>query len=197
MSLQASGRFDAGFLGHVHAVVSLINALAVIAPIVAVLAACSSVAPPGQGQRLDVHYVATRMRHLREVLNAGSALLVTGILHMDAWLRWPASLVSDRDVQEPILGVALAITLFWGATFTLMLIATYAPATTYLGVQARKLLEDDVVFRTTHNPEQWLKDNGLFITLGEQLPQIGVMLAPLLAGPLGSLLMAPMTPSGQ
>ncbi len=196
LTLEASRRFDPGFLSHVHTIVSVINVLAVIVPVIAVLAAASAVAPPDEGQRLDPDYLVTRIRYLKEVLNAGSALLVAGILHMDAWLRWPASLVGDKNLQDGVLGVSLAIALFWGTTFTLMLVATYGPAASYLGMRARELLREEALAEKIADPDQWLKEHGLFFTLGEQLPQIGVILAPLLAGPLGSLLMAPLTPSG-
>ncbi len=42
---------------------------------------------------------------------------------------------------------------------------------------------------TIKDPQAWLKEPDLSITLGEPLPQIGIMLAPILAGPLGSLVM--------
>ena len=42
---------------------------------------------------------------------------------------------------------------------------------------------------TVQDQQAWLKEHDLSITLGEQLPQIGIMLAPILAGPLGSLVM--------
>ncbi len=42
---------------------------------------------------------------------------------------------------------------------------------------------------TIKDPQAWLKEHDLSITLGEQLLQIGIMLAPILAGPLGSLVM--------
>ena len=123
------------------------------------------------------------MRTLKEVLNAGSAILVSGVLHMGVWLRWPAALVDEKDVQEAVSGVSLAITLFWGIAFTLMLIATYGPAAAYLGSYARELLHKGPYATQISDPEQWLRSHGLFFTLSEQLPQIGVMLAPLLAGP--------------
>jgi hypothetical protein len=173
------------------------NGLAVIVPVIAVMAACSAIALPENGNALNPDYLTMQMRNLKEVLNAGSALLVSGILHMDAWLRWPASLVSDKGVQDGMLGVALAITLFWGATFTLVLIATYGPAATYLGTRAREVLRQEKFVEEIPDPDQWLEDHGFYFTPGDQLPQIGVMLAPLLAGPLGSLLMAPIAPVGQ
>jgi hypothetical protein len=133
---------------------------------------------------------------LKEVLTAVSAILVSGILHMGAWLRWPAALVADKAGQEAVLGAALAITLFWGVTFTLMLVATYLPAALLLARRAEALLLDRSPAATEPEPDQWLKDHGLFLSLQDHFPQFGLILAPLLASPLSSLLVAPLTPSG-
>lgn len=183
-TLQESGRFDQAFVGNVHTVMTLINTGAMIVPTIAILAFCSTVAPPETGQSPDLGYFETQMQHLKRALNAGSALLVAGVLHMDAWLRWPASLASDQSIQEAISGAALAITLFGGATFTLMLIAIYGPAASYLCTQAHKRLQQEVQAGKIHDPQQWLKEHQLSITPGEQLPQISVMLAPVIAGPV-------------
>lgn len=106
--------------------------MAVLAPIIAVLAVCSVVAPSGNSETYGPELLVRRMRQLNEVLYGGSAILVTGILHMGAWLRWPASLIADRPSQEAVLGIALAITIFWGTAFTLMLVVTYVPAAIYI-----------------------------------------------------------------
>jgi hypothetical protein len=46
---------------------------------------------------------------------------------------------------------------------------------------------------TITDRQKWLKDNGLRLTLEEHLVQFGVMLAPLVAGPVGSFLLAPLS----
>lgn len=88
-----------------------------------------------------------------------------------------------------VLGLALAVTLLWGATFTLVLIATYGPAATILSARARAQLEVDPSTQGLVNPDQWLKERGFLVGLsGDELPQIAVMLAPLMAGPLEALM---------
>ncbi|HKU51905.1 MAG TPA: hypothetical protein VJQ25_05525, partial [Nitrospira sp.] len=87
-------------------------------------------------------------------------------------------------------------TLFWGVTFTLMLVSTYLPAAILLARRAQALLLESPPQPSTPDPEQWLKDHGLFLSLQDHLPQFGLMLAPLLASPLSSLLLAPLTPTG-
>lgn len=189
-------RIGEHLLRYVMVVVSVVNIQAVIVPVVALLAACSTLASPVSGQPPDPKFYASQMKRLKEVLTAASALLVSGILHMGAWLRWPAALVTDKAGQEAVLGTALAITLFWGVTFTLMLVSTYLPAALFLARRAEALLLDCTPHATIPEPEQWLKEHGLFLSLQDHFPQFGLILAPLLASPLSSLLIAPLSPTG-
>lgn len=186
-TLQATGLYNQIFLGHVDVLLLFINTLAIIVPCILLLAAASTLAPsPKQTDDVLAH-LTTQMRHLKGVINMGSALLVSGILHMSAWLRWPTGLLSDPLEQSALSGAVLAITMFWGTTFTLVLISTYGPAASYLSEQARILAEQE---ETIKDPQQWLQDNHFSVTLGEQLPQISAILGPVLAGPVGSFLMS-------
>jgi hypothetical protein len=191
-SLARSGYIHDSLLRFTHLAVSAINILAVVAPIIAVLAACSIIAPPADGRTISPDLLVRRMRQLNEVLYGGSAILVTGILHMGAWLRWPASLIADRVSQEAVLGVALAITIFWGTTFTLMLIVTYVPAAISVARQAHDLLETGQYAAVIPDTGGWLKQHGFHLSIEQHLLQFGALLAPVLAGPLGSFLLAPL-----
>ncbi|MGH7257247.1 MAG: hypothetical protein ACREIM_02645 [Nitrospiraceae bacterium] len=194
LTLTQSGIIDGHLLQSARWIVSLINILAAVVPVFAVLAVCSILAPPPKPQQVDPHFLATQMRQLNEVLYGGSAILVSGILHMGAWLRWPASLVPDKGSQEAVLGAALSITIFWGTTFTLMLIVTYLPAAIHLAKRAHDLLASDAYAKRFPDPDAWLKEHGLRLSLEEHILQFGVLLAPVLAGPLGSFLLAPLNP---
>lgn len=189
-------RIGEHLLRYVMVVVSVVNVQSMIVPVVALLAACSTLAPPISGLSPDPKFYASQMKRLKEVLTAASAILVSGILHMGAWLRWPAALVADRAGQEAVLGTALAITLFWGVTFTLMLVATYLPAALLLARRAEALLLERSPAANEPEPDKWLKDHGLFLSLQDHFPQFGLILAPLLASPLSSLLIAPLSPAG-
>jgi hypothetical protein len=188
-TFSQSGAFDSQFLFNVKIILLTLNTLAVIVPAIIVLAASSALATPHDGSPSTLDTVATQMHQLRNTLNIGSIALVAGVLHMHAWLQWPAALMQDASLQSAVSGTALAITVFWGTSFTLMLMATYGPAATTLSAKARHLLNQEQQKGTIQDPQTWLKDHDLSITLGEQLPQIGIMLAPVLAGPLGSLVM--------
>ncbi len=189
-TLQATGLYSQAFLGHVELLLLVINILAVIVPSIVLLAAASTLAPSPKQTDDDLVHLTTQMRHLNGVLNMGSALLVGGILHMSAWLRWPTSLLNDPTEHAALSETVLSITLFWGTTFTLMLIATYGPAASYLSTQARHLAERAQQAGTIKDADRWLHDNHLSVTLGEQLPQISAILGPVLAGPVGSFLMS-------
>ena len=189
-TLQATGIYSQTFLSHVDRLLDLTNTLAVIVPCIALLAGASTLAPSPRQNGNGLPHLITQMRHLKGVLNIGSALLVSGILHMSAWLRWPAGLLRDPIEQAALSETVLSITMFWGATFTLVLIATYGPAASYLSGQARRLADQAHKAGRIQDPQRWLRDNQLSITLGEQLPQIGAILGPALAGPVGSFLMS-------
>ncbi len=189
-------RISEHLLHYALVVVSIVNVQAMVVPVVALLAACSTLAPPMAGHQPDPAFYALQMRRLKEVLATSSAILVAGVLHMGAWLRWPAALIADKDAHEAVLGTALAITLFWGVTFTLMLVSTYLPAALVLAKRAEALLQGGSSPQFVPEPDEWLKNHGLFLSLQDHLPQFGLMLAPLLASPLSSLLLAPLTPTG-
>ena len=189
-SLQATGLYNNVFLGHVELLLGLTNILAIIVPCILLLAFPSTIAPSQQENSDELSFLTVQMRHLKGVLNAGSALLVTGILHMSAWLRWPTGLLQDPIEQSALSEAVLSITMFWGATFTLMLIATYGPAANYLSGKARILADQAQQTGTIQDSQKWLHDNHLSITLGDQLPQISAILGPVLAGPIGSFLMS-------
>ncbi len=189
-TLQDTKFYETNFLGHIDHLLALSNALAVIVPCFVLLAAASTIVPSLDPHQDHLIHLTAQMRHLKGVLNAGSAILVGGILNMHAWLRWPTGLTLDPNVQSAYSGAVLSITMFWGSTFTLMLITTYGPAASYLSSQARNFAEEAHRAGTIQDPRRWLQDNHFSITLGEQLPQIGVILGPLLAGPIGSFLMS-------
>ncbi len=189
-TLELSGLYHKDFLEQVEALLLITNILAIIVPSLSLLAASSTLAPSPKQNEDSLTHLTTKMRHLKGVLNAGSALLVAGILHMNAWLRWPTELLVDPTEQAALSGTVLSITMFWGATFTLMLIATYGPAASYLSTKARLLAEQAQQAGRFKDAQRWLHENNFSITLGEQLPQISAILAPVLAGPVGSFLMS-------
>ena len=72
----------------------------------------NTLATPKKEWQPTLNTVAKQMHQLRSTLNIGSLVLVAGILHMHAWLQWPATLMQDPSQQSAISGAALAITVF-------------------------------------------------------------------------------------
>ncbi len=196
LTLESSKVFSPEFLGGTRLAVSTVNVLYVIAPIFALLAASSTFMMGREETEDPIHHIEDQIRHLKGVLNIGSALLVAGVLHMEAWLSWPISLIHDSPIEKGMAGVGLGITIYWGTTYTLLLIATYGPAAGILFSRLRHVLQQKVHQGTIKNPESWLKERGLSSSVGEQLPQIAVMLAPLLASPLGTSFISTVNPMG-
>ena len=116
-TLQASGLYQTPFIANIGKILFIINFLAIIVPNMAILAACSTLAPALDTKDDALTHLATQMRQLKGVLNAGSALLVSGILHMNAWLRWPGGLLMDQTTQNHFSEAVLAITMFLGSDF--------------------------------------------------------------------------------
>ena len=188
-SLTRSGQFDTFQLTVVQRVVFALNAGVVIAPCIALFAACATLTEGDRRQAGDLLvHLRAQMRRLKMLLNLGSALLVVGVLHMVVWLRWPAALITDPKVSAEIIGFSASLSMFWGAAFTLLIVAFYVPASYVLSRRAERGIAECPDKADGLDAREWLKRQGLSITPTQQLPQVAMMLAPLLAGPVGTAL---------
>ena len=186
-ALADSPLVGAGQLAGFEWIVGPINILSVLVPATVLAAGCAVLVPPAPDTPRRLSEFPRRMRLLRDVLNAASAILVVGVFHMLAWLRWPIALI-DPSRQADLQALATAIVFYWGTAFTLMIAALYVPAAAMLSRQAEAALRQARPEDRPEDPTAWLRQQGLTIMPAQQLPQIVVMLAPLLAGPLGSAL---------
>ncbi len=186
--LMQTNLFSQVFLLHIHTIILLINILAAITPIFLLLAVCATLALPAITPDSDPMDLVLRMRRLKEVVNVGSAFLVFGILHMNMWLNWSASLFSDASFSSKVSGVAWSISTYWGVTFTLILTVTYVPATAYLQSKARDQITSGEMAKETKEAELWLNEHGFSFTLSNQLLQCISILAPFLAAPISNAL---------
>ena len=184
---QAGNPVGPSLLSAVKGMIAVINLLAVVAPLATVLATCSVMAPAPPGQVLDLPALSRRVRLLNDVLSVGSGLLVAGILHMAVWLHWTAALLSDAEMRKGMEGLALAITTYWGATFSLMIVTAYVPTATRLHSLALTWIEGHPQ-ASADPPKKSLEAHDLDTAPARRLPQVAMMLAPLIAGPISSLL---------
>jgi hypothetical protein len=186
--LRDSSKFTDAFLGqHVQRLAYIVVVIATIAAMFLLVAATSTVNLPRVSSDTNAPRAGVHMARLRNVLYIGSVMLITGIINMGAWMRWPAALFSSSDASE-INGMALGVTTFWGATFTLTAIAAYLPPAVYLRMKAVEDFRQVNPDKTPAEEEAWLNDHNLTISPGSQLMPIAAMLGPLVAGPLGALL---------
>ncbi|MFZ5447466.1 MAG: hypothetical protein ACOZFS_02360 [Thermodesulfobacteriota bacterium] len=189
--LVQSKLFSQIFLLHIRAIMLTINILAAITPLFLLLAVCATLAlPASTSENHDPMELVLRMRRLKEVVNIGSAFLVFGVLHMNMWLNWSASLFQDAALSSKVSGVAWSISTYWGVTFTLILTVTYVPASAYLQNKARAELTRGEMAKELNEVESWLNDNGFSFTFSNQLFQSISILAPFLAAPISNALKA-------
>jgi len=186
--LRRSSRFSDAFLDQqIQHVAYFVVAVSTVAAIFLLVAATSTVGPPRMTSNTDTERAGIHMAHLRNVLYIGSIMLITGVINMGAWMRWPTALFPAGDANE-IIGMALGVTTFWGATFTLTAIAAYVPPALYLRTVALEAFRQDNPNKSLAEQEDWLKVHGLTISPGSQLIPIAAMAGPLIASPLGALL---------
>jgi len=186
--LAFSERFSPGELLAVRAVVSVLNVLAGLVPALALVTGCCIMSAHAQAGQAELEMLEKRMRNLKLFTVMGSALLMSGVLHMNAWLSWPAALVESRDVAEQVAGFSRAVGVFWGTTFSLTLASFYIPAARSLHGRATEIFEQSAQHSRGEELQGWLEKHGLSITPMRQLPQVGAILAPVLTGSLGGML---------
>ena len=185
-TLAASGALDPTFLLVVKFVVVLLNLMTMVAPMSAMMAACSTLAPPRDGGPGDVAFLGGQVRSLKALVVLGSTYMVAGILHLGVWLAWPSNLIAGDPDAVQIIGFAKAVTIYWGGCFTVLIAAFYAPAMIVLRQRAQAVIARSPEDTGGLTPEKFLEDHGLSLSLAKQLPQIGAVLAPLIAGPIGT-----------
>ena len=164
-----------------------VNVLAAIAPMVVLLATCAVLEPTGSEGADALQEIQHRMRRLKRLLNLASTLLVAGMLNMILWLRWPSTLTAQSTAASPVPDVADAVTFFWGTVFTLVTVALYVPASMEFNRRAEAVLRRHPQAKgSARDTAEWLERHGLSLTPSQQLPQVLAMLAPMLAGSVGS-----------
>jgi len=118
-----------------------------------------------------------------------SAVLVTSTLAASAFFHMPVGLLAaEAESAGALRAYADGLTLFWGTVFTLTLLAVFAAPLLILWRQAQGYAARTSGVRDRRAFHAWLAERGLQKRLAEQLQGVGALLAPLLVGPLGTLL---------
>lgn len=190
LNLLASSRvFHPGFIeANVQFIAYAVVVTSIIAAMFLVVAASSTVVIPNGSDVVGLNAVGPHMSRLRNVLYIGAIMLVCGIVNMGAWMRWPAALLREPERIEAFTGMALGVTTYWGAAFTVITIAAYVPPALYLRSRALSLHERQHPEIGAAEREKWLRSEGFTISEGAKPAPIIAMAGPLLAGPLSSML---------
>jgi len=185
-TLLASKLYTSFQISSVKALVLGINVLAAFVPTVVLIAGCCALIEDRKSGMSDLKRLETQMRRLKMIITSGSVLMVAGVIHMIAWLRWPAVLVSGERISLNVVSFSESIGLYWGASFSLMIAVFYLPAALNIQQRCELIISEQPELLCGMEPQDWLKKHGLLVSPLQQMPQIAVILAPLLAGPIGS-----------
>jgi len=158
----------------------LVGILAVITA--APVGAATATFVPGADAAWQAHF-AERVRALQHAFYALSIVLVTSTLALMLFFQLPADLASGPE-RLALQSYARGLTVFWGATMTLTLLAVFVPPVLALRAAARARHRET---RVPQDFDQWLAEQAP-LGVRRQLANLAAMLGPILIGPLGGLL---------
>jgi len=185
-SLQASKQYSLNELSRISFTLSIVNFVAIIIVPLGIVTGCCIMQGCIPHHKVGLESLLKKSKYIKELLVGGSAVMVIGILHMQLWLNWPVTFVVDDDVRQQIEAVTLAICQYWGVIYTLTMAALYIPSAFSLSEQARELINLENSTTDKVNSEIWLAENKMLLSINGQLPQLLAVIAPMLAGTLGS-----------
>ena len=147
------------------------------------VAACATVWRRDVNEKLDADRVAKRVRLLRPVLYVGALMLVVAVLRLSATHAWAVTfLPADTDLGKAVATFTKGIIGALGTVFTLLIAGIYLPAALMLQARVRE------VAPSQPNPQEFLTNNGINLSLPATLGRAIVLISPFLAGPLGERL---------
>lgn len=162
--------------------------------VVAVIAAAGAASlamrgPPGESPER----FRDRIQQLQQSFLFLSAVLVSSTLAASLFFHLPAEMFAfaAKSAQKgALLDYARGLTLFWGAVYTLTLLAVYVPPALILRERMRAFARERDGKRTPSEYRSWLAEHKLAFSIKESLGNVFALLAPLIAGPVGSILQA-------
>jgi hypothetical protein len=126
---------------------------------------------------------AERVVMLQRAFYALSLVLVTSTLGLMLFFQLPAEIALDEG-RIALLRYARGLTIFWGAVMTLTLLAVFTPPVLALRSQAKARYRSVGEVRDF---KEWFAEQ-VSLSPQRQLANLATMLAPIMIGPLGSLL---------
>lgn len=137
--------------------------------------------------KLNGETLKTKIAILKRGFQSLSVVLVSTVIAAAISFHLPARLY-DGEGAKLISAYADEMTIFWGAIFTLTLLATYAPHLFRL----RNLSRNYARVLQKREPgaplPEWLSDTALFGNLKSHVGAVFTLLAPLITGSLGNII---------
>jgi hypothetical protein len=167
------------------------DALSLTGTLSLAVAACATLWQRSINNELEETQVVQRVRLLRPVLYVGAATLVIALFRLSATHAWGASyLPPESEIGKAVASLSTGIVGSLGTYYTLLIASIYLPAAFLLRARLRKLAA------SKPDPEAWMASQGMGLSLPQFLPRVIALLGPLLAGPLGDLLLRATTVLG-
>jgi hypothetical protein len=113
------------------------------------------------------------------VLFAGAAVLVAGVIEIDALLQWAAS-VGKIDIENA-KALSAAASVPTGTFFSLYLASAYLPAALVLRQRSLVLVQTELPDKTPAEQTKWMQDYGLVTSVAAHLTTTVALLGPILA----------------
>jgi hypothetical protein len=127
---------------------------------------------------------AARARTLQRGFYVLSTVLITSTVTIMLFLGLPSALVADEATGLAVTSFARGMTVFWGTVFTLTLFAIFAPSAYHLLRMAKR---HEMASDAPAEVSAWLHEE-IYVSIPRQLGNLAALLAPLLVGPVGSVL---------
>ncbi len=190
-ALTSPGCFS-GWISHLTwlAWLPTFSGMAAVAVAAAYATACVSPSSAGSGERSTAAWreaLELRVKALQHSLYLLSAVLVSSTITITQFSHLPVGLLTSSEglpVATAVARFATGLSTFWGALFSMTLLATFA-------APAVRVLDEAYAGRGTAGDsadlQQWL-DEHVFQSMKRQFGTVLSLLAPLLVGPLSSLL---------
>jgi len=185
-TLRASQIYTASQLTAIKSLVSGINVLAGIVSTLALVSGCCLMSQKRGAEKANLFVLVTQMSHLKSFIGLLSAMLVTGVLHMIAWLHWPPALITNDSLARRVIDFSDAMGLYWGATFSLLIATFYIPAAWFISNRAEAIITEYPDQIQGMERQEWLKKHNMSLSPYQQIPELVAMLAPILVGPIGA-----------
>ncbi|NOU13940.1 MAG: hypothetical protein HOO92_08265 [Methylococcaceae bacterium] len=170
-------------LDKIFIIINIVNVLAAVTPVFILIAICSTISTPIEMSAQKPEFFMKRMTYMKQGIMVGSIVLLFGIIHMVAWMQWPAAMLEESELKKAALNAFAAISQYWGITFSLLLICLYAAAAIYWQAQVKAIL---LITQADIDINKWMEDNGFTVSWQKHVLQLSAMLTPFLAGSFSS-----------